>query len=138
MFKLLTTTSKSINRLYPILILFMIATGCEKTEGEGGYATLRGDVYVRDYDAAGNLKAEYYLPDERVYLIYGDNEIYDDETRTNYDGKYQFKYLNKGTYTIFAYSDCSSCPSGLEPVFQTVEISDKDGITIAPTINIVK
>lgn len=42
--------------------------------------------------------------DERVYLIYGDEDFYSESVRTDNDGNYQFKGLNKGNYRIYAFS----------------------------------
>ena len=30
--------------------------------------------------------AEYYVAEEDVYLVYGDNEIYSEDMKTNHDG----------------------------------------------------
>ncbi|MBK9456483.1 MAG: hypothetical protein IPO24_13285 [Bacteroidetes bacterium] len=53
---------------------------------------------------------EYYSPDEKVFIVYGDNTAFDDEVSTAYDGTYKFEYLRKGLYTIYVYSDCILCP----------------------------
>lgn len=42
--------------------------------------------------------------DERVYLIYGDEDFYSESVRTDNDGNFQFKGLNKGNYRIYAFS----------------------------------
>lgn len=111
---------------------------CSKEEGTGGTATLLGKIYVKDYNSNGQLKGEYYAPAEDVYIIYGNNTIFGDDTKTNYDGAYQFDELRTGNYTIFAYSDCDSCASGVMPVFQSVEIEIKGKEVEVPTITIIK
>lgn len=45
---------------------------------------------------------------EDVYIVYGNEPIYGDKMETGYDGYYRFKYLNKGTYKIFAYNTLPS------------------------------
>lgn len=103
----------------------MFLSACEKDPGEGGSATIEGKVVINEVSPSGNILAEYDGVEERVYIIYGDNEIYDDEVRSSYDGRFKFDNLFKGTYTVFVYSDCSSCPSGKETVMKSIEITDR-------------
>lgn len=116
-----------MNRIIILIIactaLFLSA--CEKDPGEGGSATIEGKVVINEVSPSGNILAEYDGVEERVYIIYGDNEIYDDEVRSSYDGRFKFDNLFKGTYTVFVYSDCSSCPSGKETVMKSIEITDR-------------
>lgn len=109
--------------------LAVLVTACEKPEGEGGNSTIKGKVFIRDYNSAFTLlEASYYAEEERVYIVYGDHDVYDDDFRTHYDGGYEFRYLRKGTYTIYAYSDDSTfqSPSGQIPVMKTVEITENN------------
>lgn len=112
-----------------IALLFAFALfGCQKIEGPGGRASVHGKIYVKDYNASfTQLVDAYYATEKRVYIMYGDNEIYDDDVRTNFDGTFEFKYLTKGNYKIFVYSKDStlSIPGGKEPVFIEFEIKDK-------------
>jgi hypothetical protein len=115
-------------------ILFLLQS-CSKVEGPGGSSSIVGKVHVEKYDVAGNLINEYDAPDEDVYLIYGeDGTFYDDDVKTSYDGTFEFKYLQKGTYKLFVYQDCNTCASGIEPVFVEVEITDKKSEVSAGTI----
>ena len=83
-----------------------------------------GKVYAYDYNNSGVLQDEFYLADEDVFIIYGDEDNYhDDSYKTSFDGSFRFQYLRPGTYTVFVYSDCVSCPSGTEEISQTVEIT---------------
>lgn len=109
---------------------------CEKEPGEGGTSTITGKIYVLNYNSEGEFRGEYWAQEERVYIMYGDNPIYDDDTRTNFDGTYQFKYLFPGKYTIFAYSNCT-CPADTEPLFETVEIKKRGEEVVVPTITII-
>jgi hypothetical protein len=107
-----------------LLILVTVFTGCKKAEGEGGSSVIYGKVYAFDYNGAGVLQGEYYLADEDVFIVYGEGDnYYDDSYKTSFDGSFRFQYLRPGTYTVFVYSDCDSCPSGTEELSQTVEIS---------------
>jgi hypothetical protein len=94
---------------------------CEKDEGVGGKSTLSGKILVKDFKG-GQLVEEYYGAEERVYIIYGEGEFFNDDTRTNPDGTFRFEYLQPGYYRVFAYSDCDSCAGGTEPIFKEVVI----------------
>jgi hypothetical protein len=114
------------NVLFIALILTLFA--CQKNEGPGGQASVQGKIYVRDYnDSFTQLLDEHYAMEQRVYIMYGDDEIYSDEMRTNFDGSFKFDYLTKGKYTIFVYSKDSTftVPGGKEPLFIEFEITDK-------------
>ena len=121
-----------------MLLLFLSIIGlnsCSKEEGEGGRASISGSVYVRDYNASyTQLLSEYYGPEEMVYITYGDNEFYDDRVRTDPDGKFQFKYLRKGNYTIFVYTEDTTftIASGVEALNQSAEITGKDEEVVLP------
>lgn len=124
------------------LLIVIILLSCEKEEGEGGQATLKGKVIFRElYSNAilgikDSIIAEYPYADERVYLSYGDNDIYDDDFRTDYKGEYKFEGLRKGTYTVYSIPPCKNCEKEVEPVTQTVEITDGKGDTEVPTLYI--
>jgi hypothetical protein len=50
--------------------------------------------------------------DERVYIKYGDSEIYNDDFRTDIDGTFKFGGLKKGQYLIYmaSYDEASGQP----------------------------
>jgi len=77
--------------------------------------------------------------DEDVYIIYGDeDEFFDDNTKTNFNGNFKFSNLRKGTYKIFAYSkDKSDVLEPLIPVFEEIEIGGNEDADIG-TITIEK
>lgn len=129
--------SNFTKRLATISCLFLVllfVQSCSTTEGEGGRATLKGKVLVQLFDKNTLTYIDsYYARDERVYIVYGDNEIYDNDTRTNYDGQFQFTYLYPGKYTIFTYSECV-CNEIIEPIFAEIEITDTKGTTEVPEI----
>ena len=105
-------------------VAMLLISSCAKPEGEGGTSTIQGKVWAQDYNGSGVLQEEFYAPDENVYIIYGDEDnYYDDRYETSFDGSYRFQYLRPGTYTVFVYSDCVDCYSGIEAVSQTVEVT---------------
>jgi len=127
-----------------LLVFLLVITGlfsCDKPAGEGGTSRIKGKVFIRNYNNNYTLlQSAYYGMEERVYVIYGDNDFYNDDIRTSYDGTYVFDHLRKGTYTIFAYSeDSTSSPLGeLYPVFETVEITEEYQTVEIPTIVLLR
>jgi len=119
------------------LVLFL--TSCSKYEGEGGSSTIKGVIREQKYNTLGNIIAEYPIADQDVYIIYGnDNTFYDDDIKTSYDGSFEFRYLKKGSYKIFVYEDCLTCPSGKKEIIVPVEIKKNNEIVTLDTINIKK
>lgn len=110
--------------ILPVLLVL----SCQKEEGPGGRATIKGKVYVQDYSGS-ILVDQFYGKDFDVYIIYGSgSNFYDDDVKTSYDGSYEFRYLRPGTYRVFAYSKEASAPGGKLEVMKTVEISGKKEI----------
>jgi hypothetical protein len=130
-----------------LLVLCTTLVSCEKSEGEGGTSTIKGKVIVHNFDAgyqAPSPREIYGGADEKVYIIYGgDKTTYDDDFDTSFDGSYEFKHLQKGTYKIFVYSkDSSGASVGLPsehdiPVFATVEITSNGSTVEVPDLIIL-
>lgn len=125
------------------LVFLSLLNSCNNTEGEGGMATITGDVVLEVYDlSSGELLGIGPAADERVYIVYGDNVGYDDDVRTKYDGSYKFEFLYPGSYELYAYSECefdqTDCLDGVAPVVVMVEVSGNSSITQAPEIVIRK
>ena len=121
------------------LLMGMMLFSCQPDEGVGGFHSINGKVITLEIDENTlDTLDQYGSPDIRVYLTYGDNEIYDDDTRTQFDGQYKFEYLFPGIYKVYAYTECLGCPGGIEPVFREVEITDKKGETQLDDINILE
>lgn len=120
------------------LIICAIALGftaCEKPAGEGGTSVIEGQIYkifTFQNPTTGLIDTTYFLLDagKDVFIIYGDDksEVYDDKFETDYNGKYHFKYLRKGDYTLYTYSD-STDGSMIKydyPIFKYVTISSNN------------
>ncbi len=123
------------------LLIIILATtilfSCTKEEGEGGRASITGKIHMTD-DTGGN-QGSYYVPDYDVYIIYGDKDnIYDDDTKTNYDGSYQFTSLREGSYRIFAYSTDASEDSGKSHIIKSVEITSAEETVTVGDIEVIK
>ncbi len=123
--------------LCSILILLSFS-GCNSLPGDGGTSTITGKVFVDHYNGSGFLYESYYSGEVRVYIIYGDGTTFDNETKTSFDGSFQFNFLREGTYTLFSYSDCVGCEGGIEAHTQTVEITKNHQEVSIPDILIDK
>ena len=130
-----------------LLAIPVLSASCTKEEGEGGTSTIRGKVKVMHLTGSLQFDTTYYGADEDVYILYGtDDATYDDDFKTSYDGTYEFKYLQEGTYRVFAYTtDTTHFHEGYIdedlpelPVFQTVEITGKNQTVEVPEIVIIK
>ena len=129
--------TNKIKLILPIFILFMVFSSCRKVEGPGGSVTIKGVVIERNH--VGTSIFEYPAADQDVYIIYGsENSFYDDDVSTSYDGSFEFRYLQKGDYQIFAYQDNPSVASGTDEVLVQVNASENNQIIILDTIFIDK
>ena len=115
-------------------LLFSVCS-CNTHEGEGGTGTIQGwvqlvhhpdDDYQLNVDTMDAAKTD-------VFIVYGDDAFYGDDTETNPDGMYQFKYLTPGNYTVFTYS---TLPTGEKvAVAETVTLGRGEVVQV-PTIYI--
>lgn len=115
-----------------------IISACQKGPGEGGTSTIMGKVFVMNYNSSGQFVDSFYAQDEHVYIIYGDEAYFGDDIKTSYDGTYEFPFLRKGPYSVFAYSRCDTCAAGQQAVLITTEISKNHSVVILPRLVINK
>lgn len=116
------------NKFFLFISLVTILYSCKKEAGEGGDSSIKGTIWVKDYNASfTTLLGEYAGTDEDVYIIYGDNISYGDKIKASPDGGFEFKYLRKGSYTIYVYSkdNTLTSASGKITISKKVEITDK-------------
>lgn len=129
--------TNKIKLILPIFILLMVFSSCRKVEGPGGSVTIKGVVIERNH--VGTSIFEYPAADQDVYIIYGsENSFYDDDVSTSYDGSFEFRYLQKGDYQIFAYQDNPSVASGTDEVLVQVNASENNQVIKLDTIYIDK
>jgi len=134
----INTQMKSISLIISCFVLLALPS-CKKIEGPGGSSTITGKVYIIDKNAAGTVVAEYFAPEEDVYIVYGDGDVsFDDDVKTSYDGTFKFTGLETGNYTIFVYEDCNSCASGTQVALYPVEITDKKSTVDMGIITVIK
>jgi hypothetical protein len=122
--------------LYISLGLILFATACKKGEGEGGKYTITGKVFLRKYNSAWQVKIDsFYAQNENVYIIYGDDVTFGNDQKTNYDGTYEFKFLRKGNYKIYAYSDTNNIVTNRKLVKSVdVNLSSEKKVTLPDII----
>ena len=116
-----------------VTILFF---SCTKGPGEGGNSIIRGKIYAYNYNTVGTLVGEGYSGEDHVYLVFGDDAFYSLDTKSGYDGTYEFPYLKKGTYTVYAYSKCDTCGLGNQAILQTVDVVDNHSTVVVPDIKV--
>lgn len=121
------------------LIAYAIFVSCQKPEGEGGKATIRGSIWTEDWNNTFTvLQSEYPSADVDVYIIYGEDVSYSQRKRANYNGQYEFKYLRPGNYKIYVYSKDKNLqsPSGQVAVIKEVKINNRKETVNVDTITI--
>ena len=121
--------------------LLLLAFGsCKKIEGEGGTGHIKGKVWAEQWNSTFTVKvSDYAAADEWVYIVYGNDISYGDRVRTNYNGEYEFKYLQKANYKVYVYSEDKTLnsPSGQVAIIQEVKV-EKKSTTEVPLITIYK
>ena len=134
------------NSIY-ILFFLLLVCSCEKEAGEGGTSSIVGSVYkISTYYNVLTQQNDtvYYQLDsgEDIYIIYSkdENDFYDDNIETNWNGQYRFDYLRKGDYTVFIYADSTDNlnVSYDYPIFHHVTIEENNAIYNLPDFVIEK
>ncbi len=134
------------NSIY-ILFFLLLVCSCEKEAGEGGTSSIVGSVYkISTYYNVLTQQNDtvYYQLDsgEDIYIIYSEdeNDFYDDNIETNWNGQYRFDYLRKGDYTVFMYADSTDNlnVSYDYPIFHHVTIEENYATYTLPDFVIEK
>ncbi len=119
----------------------LLLPSCEKPAGPGGKASISGQVVVRSFDRKFRvLQSVYPAADEDVYILYGSSGTISDDRTTSPEGKFEFKYLSKGDYTVYVYSKDStgSSESGEVAIRLAVSLSSNSQEADLGRINIYK
>lgn len=96
----------------------LVLAACTKYPGEGGRASIEGNVKVERRLVPTNPNTvQDTIPgaDVEVYLIYGDHVSPDDRIWTDFDGNFRFRNLRKGEYTLYIYSKDTTGLDGANP-----------------------
>lgn len=102
--------------------------GCKHSEGYGGFASIKGKVYGKNYNSNGDLVSEDYIGDVNVYISKHGETAYFDDLNSSYDGSFEFNFLYPGKYDIWVFGDCDSCNWSQTYVLKTVEITEKRAV----------
>ncbi len=118
-----------MKKLISLLIIVISVTifSCKKPAGEGGNSTIKGTIYVEEWNSAftvHDVTKDRLGADVDVYIVYGDDITYGNKLKSSPDGIFEFKYLRKGSYTVYAYSKDPS-PDGKVAVKIKAEITGK-------------
>jgi len=115
----------------PLLLCAAALASCKREPGQGGTSSIKGKVIATYHDV---FDSAYVYPASRedVYIVYGDGDFNGDNVKTSYDGSYEFNYLKKGHYTVYAYSDCDTCVNGSKRAeLVSVDIAKNHSETVA-------
>jgi len=80
-------------------------------------------VDVSNQGEVGYIGEETAMTDMRVYLCYGENEFYDESTKTGANGAFSFRNLQIGKYSVYVLSKDSITQEYTVPVRQEIEIT---------------
>lgn len=123
------------------LIILSLFCACEKGAGEGGTSLVVGEVWAEEWDDGTYTfhtpSQDRYGADEDVYLVYGSDVSYSQRLKASPSGKFEFKYLRKGTYTVYVYSG-ASVPGGKVAIEKTFTISENKSLNDIGRITIKK
>ncbi len=98
------------------------------------------DVLNQGKNSGGAGANSYSGPavDEQVYIIYGDEDFYGENVRTDAQGNYQFVGLAKGNYRVFTYSiDTLTSNFTLKQIETSVEITKNKEVVTASDLKVV-
>jgi hypothetical protein len=126
-------------------VITLLIYGCKKGPGEGGNSSIRGYLEVIKMNQfLTDTMAIYGGADEDVYIIYGDDISYGDRIRSGPDGVFEFKFLRKGDYKVYVYSQ-DTLGFGLPDtvpnkfaVMKEANITEKKQIVDIDTMRIIK
>ena len=105
--------------------LFSVLVMCQKQEGVGGRATIKGRLYAYDVNSANVKQDSGYIQNHKVYISYGDgNNILAANTNTGINGEFEFNWLQKGNYTVRVFGYCPTC--NLQQITDSVKIAITD------------
>jgi hypothetical protein len=123
---------KKIMSLSLALLAFAIIS-CNKGPGEGGKSSIKGKVWVQNYNTLNDMEDQYVLKSEYpgvekdVYLVFGDDIGYGTKTKSGPDGSFEFNYLRAGSYKVYVESKDTSRTSisGNTSISTTVDLGKK-------------
>jgi len=70
------------------------------------------------------------LIDEKIYITYGQNEVYNDEDQTGQNGAFQFTNLTKGVYVIHTFTKDANSGEKIEVKYETTISENKSVVDL--------
>lgn len=80
-------------------------------------------VDVSNQGQLGSIGTETAMTDMRVYLCYGENEIFDESTKTGANGEFAFRNLQIGKYSVYVLSKDSLTQEYTNQISKSIEIT---------------
>lgn len=101
-----------MKKIFAFIFLSLVVTilnfACKKMPGPGGTSKITGRIWVRQYDKTfSTLNFKYWGGNYNVYILYGDEPGLSGQgqnTKTDYNGYFEFSYMLNGKYKVYAYS----------------------------------
>jgi hypothetical protein len=92
-----------------LIFLTLSFFACKKQPGLGGLATIKGKIFATDVTASGSVRDSGFLGNQTVFISAAGDTYSFDNVKTSYDGSFEFKFLQKGDYDIWTFSNCDTC-----------------------------
>lgn len=121
--------------IFAIISFLLIA--CSKDEGKGGLASIKGVVMVQNVNYHNNELFGALQPaqGERVFILYGNSSAVGNDTRTSFDGSFEFPFLVQGDYSVYAFSDDTTNVNGAQvEIKKSISLSSKKAKVHTDTI----
>jgi hypothetical protein len=93
--------------------------------------TTNFEVNIGEQGQDAYYGSQSLLADVEVYILYGDDTIYGDQTRTGGDGEFRFTNLVKGTYTVYVVSQDTINPETFVKSAVTVSVDKNKSVVEA-------
>jgi hypothetical protein len=105
----------------------ILAASCKKIEGTGGRASITGKVFAINLTNSLVLATDSgYASGIDVYLTYGNSNLIGEKAETGINGEFEFPYLQKGSYKVYAISKQLNGANKLDTtVIKSAIINDK-------------
>lgn len=104
-------------------------------DADNGNINFTVDIANQGQSDEFNTENPIGMADERVYLIYGESESFNESMKTGAGGEFTFEGLNPGKYNVYALSVDPITGAKL-PVYKSVEITEKGSVTDAGSIEV--
>lgn len=136
----LASADFSVSRVGDLLTLTNLAIG-EVPDADEVNTPFIVDVATQGKSTTGSssMSAEVAIADERIYIIYGEEDFYSETVRTDENGRFQFKGLSRGDYRVYALSiDTLSASEEMVRSELDATITEKKQVVEAGQLNIIK